>query len=100
VLIDRAVQVGPPAGHIDVGLIDEPSVADDVPSWAGRINELAREDLHPAVNRRVIDDDAAFGQQVLDIAIGKAVAQYQRTARSPPREAGIRPERRRRQTSL
>jgi hypothetical protein len=38
VLIDRAVEVGPAAGDLDVGLIDKPSVAHRVPGWAGGVD--------------------------------------------------------------
>ena len=31
--------------------------------------------LHPPIDRHVIDLDAALGQQLLDIAVGQAVAQ-------------------------
>jgi hypothetical protein len=41
-----------------------------VPGEAGRIGRQRREPLHPPVNRDVIDLDAAFGQQFLDVAVG------------------------------
>ena len=46
----------------------------------GRLDELRREPLHPAVHGDVLHGDAALSQQFLDVTVGKAVAQYQRTA--------------------
>jgi hypothetical protein len=43
VLIDRAVQVGPAPGDLDVSLIDEPAITTRVPGGAGRVDELSRE---------------------------------------------------------
>ena len=40
VLIDRAVQVGPPSGDLDIGFIDEPPIAGRVPGRAGGVDEL------------------------------------------------------------
>jgi hypothetical protein len=97
VLIDRPVEVGPAPGDFHVGLIDEPAIAGRVPRRARGIDELEREGLHPAVDRDVIDLDAALGQQLLDIAVGQPVAQVpaHRRPRSPPAGSGSRPERRR-----
>jgi hypothetical protein len=62
VLVDRAVQVAPATGDLDVGLVDEPPVAGGMPGRAGGVDELRRKGLHPAVDGHVIDVDAAFGQ--------------------------------------
>jgi len=75
VLVDRAVEVRPAAGDLDVGLVDKPAVAHGVPCRAGSINELRGEGLYPAIHRDVIDPDATFGQQLFHVAIGQAVAQ-------------------------
>ena len=63
---------------------------------AGRIDELGREGLHPPVDRDVIDLDAAFGQQFLDVAVGQSVAQVpaHRDRDRLPREAVARRRRR------
>ena len=42
VLIDRAVQLGPPAGDLHVGLIEEPSVACRMPRRASNVDERWR----------------------------------------------------------
>jgi hypothetical protein len=42
VLADRAVERGPAAGDIDVGLVDEPPVTRGVTSWPGGVDELGR----------------------------------------------------------
>jgi hypothetical protein len=75
VLVDRPVQVSPPAGDLDVGLIDEPPVAGGVPQRAGGVGEQRRESLHPAVHRHVVRPDTALGQQLLDIPVGQPVAE-------------------------
>jgi len=36
-------------------------------AWPGRLNQQRREALHPPVHRDVINLDAAFGQQLLDV---------------------------------
>jgi hypothetical protein len=42
---------------------------------AGRVSEQRREPLHPPIHGDVIDLNAAFGQQFLDVAVRQAVAQ-------------------------
>jgi len=73
VLVDRPVQVPPPAGDLDVGLIDEPAVAGGVPERSGGVGEQRGEPLHPPVHRDVVDLDAALGQQLLHIPVGQPV---------------------------
>jgi hypothetical protein len=62
VLVDRPVQVGPPAGGLCVGLIDKPSVARRMPRGASGLDELTGEGLHPPIDRHVIDLDPALAQ--------------------------------------
>ena len=62
VLVDRPVQVLPPAGHLDVGLVDEPPVSGGVPERSGGVGKQRGEPLHPPVHGHVVDLDAAFGQ--------------------------------------
>jgi hypothetical protein len=71
VLIDRAVKISPAAGDLDVGLIDEPPIAHRVSARTGGGDKLQRERLHPPVYRHVVDFDAPFSEQLLDIAIGQ-----------------------------
>jgi hypothetical protein len=47
VLVDRPIQVLPPASDLQVGLVDEPAVAGRVPERPGGIGEQRRESLHP-----------------------------------------------------
>jgi hypothetical protein len=75
VLIDRPVEVGPPPSDLHVRLVDKPPIAASVPGRAGGVDELSREGLHPAVDRDVIDFDAALSQQLLDVAVRQALAQ-------------------------
>src|SRR4051794_1159985 len=46
-----------------------------VPGGARHVDELWRERLHSPIHRAVIDLDPAFGQQLLDIAVGQPVTQ-------------------------
>jgi len=57
-LVDRPVDVAPPAGHPDVGLVHEPAVADGVPARPGSLGQQRCEPLDPAVDGDVIDLDA------------------------------------------
>ncbi len=73
-----------------------------MPAWAGRVDELRREGLDPAIDRHVIDGDAALGEQLLNIAIGQAVAQVppHRDSNHLTREAVARRSRRRRRPRI
>lgn len=62
-------------GDLDVGLVHEPPVTRGVTGRAGRVDELGSERLHPAVDRDVVDGEAAFSEQLFNIAVGQAVAQ-------------------------
>ncbi len=42
-----------------------------MPARPGRIDEQERGTLHPPVDRDVIDLDAAFGGQFLDVSVGQ-----------------------------
>ncbi len=74
-LIHGPVDVPPSAGDPHVGLIDIPTVTDQVPTRPGRIREERGKALNPPVDRDVIDLDPTLPQQFLDIAIGEALPQ-------------------------
>jgi hypothetical protein len=67
--------VAPHTADLDIGLIDEPPIAHRVPSEPGSVGQQRRESLGPPVNRHVVDLDPAFREQLLDVAIGQAIAQ-------------------------
>ena len=75
VLVDRAVEVGPAAGDLDVCFIDEPAISCRVSQRARSVDEFGRERLHPPIDRHVIHHDGALGQQLLHIAVGQSVPQ-------------------------
>jgi hypothetical protein len=50
VLVDGPVQVRPPPGNLDVGLVGEPPITRCMPAEPRRLDELGSEPLHPAVN--------------------------------------------------
>jgi len=53
-----------------------------VPAGSGGLGQQRREALDPAVDGGVVDFDAAFGEQFLDVEVGEAEAEVQRTART------------------
>ena len=55
--------------------VREPAVTDAVPARPRSLDDERGEALHPPVDGDVIDLDAAFGQQLFDIAVRQAVAQ-------------------------
>ncbi len=75
VLIHGPVHVAPHTGDLDVGLVDEPAVTDAVTTRPRRVDEQRCEALHPPVDGDVIDLDAAFGEEFLDVAVRQAVAE-------------------------
>jgi hypothetical protein len=74
-LVDRAIQVRPVAGDLDVGLVDQPPVAGGVAARSRRVDELRREGLNPPVDRYLVDLNTALGEQLLDVAVGQVVMQ-------------------------
>ena len=54
-LVDGPVQVRPPTGDLDVGLIGEPAVTGSMPAEPCRFDELGSEALDPAVHSDMID---------------------------------------------
>jgi hypothetical protein len=72
-LVKRLIDVGPPTGDLDVRLVDEPAIPRNISARPGDVYELRREALHPPVHSHVIDGYSAFGQQLLDVAVGQSV---------------------------
>ena len=71
--IARYTYLPPPASDLHVGLV-QPAVPDQVRRRAGRLGQQRRESLHPPVDGHVVDLDTAFGQELLDVAVGQAEA--------------------------
>ena len=67
VLVDDPVQVVPAAADLHVGLVYEPAIAGRVPAWSGGVDEQRGEALHPPVDRDMVDNDAALGQEFFDV---------------------------------
>ena len=74
-LIDRSVDVLPPASDLHIRLVDLPAISYRVPARPSGIAQQRREPHHPPVDRDVIDLGAALSEQFLDIAIGQAEAE-------------------------
>ena len=97
-LVDGPVQICPPPGDLDVGLIGEPLVTRGMTARPGGPDELGGEPLHPPVDGDVIDDDAALGEQFLHVAVRQQAAAQIAAAQIPadgqgdrfPREAEAR----------
>jgi hypothetical protein len=73
--VDRPVDIAPAPGDLHIRLVDLPSVADTLTAGSGGIGQQRREPLHPPVDGDVVDLDAAFGEQLLDISVRQAKAE-------------------------
>jgi hypothetical protein len=69
VLIHSSIHVAPFAGDLDVGFVNEPAAAYCVAAWSFRVDQQWSEALRPAVDRYVINVDAAFGKEFFDVAV-------------------------------
>src|SRR6266498_5639243 len=58
-----------------------PAISDDVLSSPSGLRELRREPVDPPVDAHVIDLDAAFRQELLDVSVGKTEPQVPADAR-------------------
>jgi hypothetical protein len=74
-LVDGPVQIHPPSGDLGVGLVDEPTIAYDVPAGPCRVDQQWGEPLHPPIHRDMINLDPTFAQQLLNISIRQAITQ-------------------------
>jgi len=72
-LINRPVELGAAAGHLDIGLIDEPAISGSRAGMASDVDELRRECVHPAVDRLMTDSDTTLGQQLRHVAVGQCL---------------------------
>ncbi len=69
------VQVGPLAPHLDVGFIQAPArIKATPPEPAQPLLHLRGVALDPAIDRRMVDRNAAFRQHFLKVAIADRIA--------------------------
>src|SRR5271165_4126790 len=74
-LVDGPVEIGPLAADLHVGLVDAPAGrARPAPLPTQPFLDLGRVFLNPAVNRRMVDRDAALAHHLLEITIAHPVA--------------------------
>src|SRR5215213_779156 len=74
-LVDGAIEIGPPAPHLHVCLVDAPAHrARPAPLPAQALLDLRSVLLDPSENRRVVDRDAALAHHLLKVAIAHPVA--------------------------
>jgi hypothetical protein len=74
-LVDRSVHIAPPTRDLYVGLVHLPAVTDRMAAGPGGLGQQRREPLHPPVDRDVVDLDAPFGEQLLDVTVRQPEAQ-------------------------
>ena len=75
VLIERPVQVGPFTPDLDIGFVKTTARIEVAPpERAQPLLHLRNVPLNPAVDRRVVDGDAPFGEHFLQIAVADRVA--------------------------
>jgi hypothetical protein len=79
-LVDRAVDVAPSASDLHVGFVNLPAATNGMAAGPGGVGQQWRESLDSAVDGDVVDLHAAFGEQLLHIAVPQRKAHYQRTA--------------------
>jgi hypothetical protein len=66
----RAASSRPVTPHLVAHrLIHKPAIPDRVPAWPGSSGQQRRKPLHPAVDADVVNFDAAFGEQLLKVAV-------------------------------
>ena len=71
----RPEQVAPDPSDLDVGFIDVPAITHHVLTASGCLGEFRRGPLDPPVDAHVVDLDASFGKEFLDVPIGQAKPQ-------------------------
>src|SRR5205823_11192305 len=74
-LVDRSIQIDPAAGDFDICLIGEPPITRRVPAGSGCVDQQRGEPLYPPVDSDMINGDAAFSQQLLNVPVGQSKAQ-------------------------
>jgi hypothetical protein len=70
-LVDGPEQVAPRPSDLDVDLVHVPSIPHEVLTGSGGLGELRGEPLDPPVDADVVDLDAAFGEKLFDVPVGK-----------------------------
>jgi hypothetical protein len=75
VLVDGPRQIVPAAADLDVGFVDEPAIIGQAPARPGGFDELIGKTLHPPVDPHMINSDAASGEQLLHVPVGKSLPQ-------------------------
>lgn len=83
--VDGAIEIHPFAADLDIGFIRMPFRRHFAPAQIEAFRKLRREMNDPAVNCRMVDADAAFGQHFLQIPqaeiVGKIPPQTQQNDR-------------------
>src|SRR3546814_14097903 len=92
-LVDCQGQVGPLAPHLDVGFIQVPArIKATPPEPAQPLLHLGGVALDTAIDRRMVDRNAAFRQNFLKVAIADRIATIQayspQIGRAVSRESG------------
>ena len=75
VAVDGAIEIRPSAANLDIGLVGVPLASDGALAPIEPIRQQGRKVDDPAMDRRMIDADAAFGHHFLQVAQAQAIAQ-------------------------
>jgi hypothetical protein len=68
-LIDRAVDIAPPASDLHIRLVHRPAISHSVSTRAGSLGQQRHEPKHPSIHRDVVDLDATLGGELFDVAV-------------------------------
>jgi hypothetical protein len=71
VLVHGPVDIAPSAADLHLGFVHQPAVAHRAAAGSGCPDQQGREVLHPPIHGHVIDLDPAFGQDLLQVALGQ-----------------------------
>jgi hypothetical protein len=94
--VDGAIQIHPATAHLDVGLIDMPFARQSALAKIEPPQEFRRITDHPAMDRRMINADAALGHHFFEIpqaqSVGEIPAHAQKDNRTIKMAATEHPE--------
>jgi hypothetical protein len=75
VLVDRPVDVAPPARGLHVRLVHELAIADRVPIRTRRADKQRREALHSPIQGDIVNLDPTLSEELIDLPVRQADAQ-------------------------
>ncbi len=73
--VELPIDVPPPARHLHVRLIHEPTAANHMSTRPRRVDQQRSEPLHPPEHGDVIDLNPTLDQELFDVAVGQPIPQ-------------------------